>query len=245
MERTEPIVHILEVVGRTLCAARENIRKDRLLEGNKNSMQASLKELEKERAVLSVLCEDYIAVYEVDLMSQKVRIPKIDSSANITQDLMLHRNETLHYMPLLEQYYTNFVIPASAPDFLKKLQPEYLMEQLTKKGRYVYRYRAVNNAMGRQYFELLVSLLWQTEDSFHVIMGFRHIDETVKEEQKSSASWRKPLTQRTLTMRSSLPSARSIFLFTESILPMIFTKKSPVERNSTGSPGTPVKLPQK
>ena len=97
---------------------------------------------------------------------------------------MLHRNETLHYMPLLEQYYTNFVIPASAPDFLKKLQPEYLMEQLTKKGRYVYRYRAVNNAMGRQYFELLVSLLWQTEDSFHVIMGFRHIDETVKEEQK-------------------------------------------------------------
>ena len=58
------------------------------------------------------------------------------------------------------------------------------MEQLTKKGRYVYRYRTVNNAMGRQYFELLVSLLWQTEDSFHVIMGFRHIDETVKEAQK-------------------------------------------------------------
>ena len=184
MERTEPIVHILEVVGRTLCAARENIRKDRLLEENQNSMQTSLKELEKERAVLSVLCEDYTSVYEVDLLSQKMRILKIDSSANIAQELMPHRNETLHYMPLLEQYCTNFVIPDLAPDFLKKLQPEYLMEQLTKKGRYVYHYRAVPNAMGRQYFELLASLLWQTEDSFHVIMGFRHIDETVKEAQK-------------------------------------------------------------
>lgn len=184
MERTEPIVHLLEVVGRTLCAARESIRKDRLLEENQNSMQTYLKELEKERAVLSVLCEDYTSVYEVDLMSQKVRILKMDSSANIAQSLMFRRNETLHYMPLLKQYYTNFVIPASAPDFFEKLHPDYLMAQITKKGRFVYHYRTVPNAMGRQYFELLASPIWQTKDSFRVIMGFRHIDETVKEEQK-------------------------------------------------------------
>ena len=211
MEKTEPIVHLLEVVGRTLCSARENIRKDKLLEENQNSLQGYLKELEKERAVLSVLCEDYTSVYEVDLRSQNVRVLKMDASANLAPSLLARRKETLRYMPLLEQYYTDFVIPASAPDFFEKLQPDYLMEQLSKKDRYVYHYRTIPNAMGREYFELLASPIWQTEDSFRVIMGFRHIDETVKEEQKQQRKLQEALD--TANLNNEIISAISKIYF--------------------------------
>ena len=197
MEKTEPLVHILEVAGRALCGARENIRKDQLLEENRTHMQTYLKELEQERAVLSVLCEDYISVYEVDLISENVRILKIDPAAN-SSSIFTRRGEIYNYTQLLHQYYDNFVIPSSAPDFFQKLAPEALSQELSRKSRFVYHYRAISNITGREYFELLAYPIRKTEDSFRIIMGFRHIDEIVKEEQKQKRKLQEALDAATL-----------------------------------------------
>lgn len=198
MERTEPILHLLNVVGRTLCGARENIRKDILLEENQSSIDNYVQALEQERSVLSVLCKDYTSVYDVDLRSQTVRILKMDPAANIAPQLAENRQQTYNYMQLMKLYYDNFVLPGSAPDFAERLQPERLMQVLDRKGRYTYHYRTIPNAIGREYFELLASPLKKTEDSYRVIMGFRHIDEIVKEEQKQQRKLQEALDAATL-----------------------------------------------
>lgn len=197
MEKTEPLIHLLEVVGRTLCNARENIRKDQLLEENKTHMQTYLKELEQERSVLSVLCEDYVSVYEADLISGSVRILKMDAAANNSY-LLTRREETFNYTQLLHQYYNNFVIPSSAPDFFQKLDAKRLAQELSTKSRFVYHYRAIPNATGREYFELLVYPIKKTEDSFRIIMAFHHIDEIVKEERKQQRKLQEALDAATL-----------------------------------------------
>lgn len=154
-----------------------------LLEQKRDSLQKSNHELEREKLYLSVLCIDYTSVYCVDLARETVEIIKLDSISNIARETAFSQNRTLNYQTMLKSYYDQYVYKETAPDFLEVLSIPNIKLSLSQNNRLIYHYQSIPNLAGQEYFEIQVVPLSDTLHESKVIIGFRHIDDIVKEEQ--------------------------------------------------------------
>ncbi len=188
IRKSELFIHLLAVVGGHLGSARQNFRMGELLRENRGRLEESLEELEKEKQVLTALCMDYTSVYYVDLASATFEIFKLDKVANAS-DFLQERNEDTpgvshDYQLAIRRYYENFVVKGSSPDFLEKLSIKNIMKELSSKERFVYHYQSVPNNQRHEFFEAVVSRPLGADDPYRVIIGFRNIDDLLKERQK-------------------------------------------------------------
>lgn len=181
--RSQSFISLLAVVGGHLGNARKNIRMAALLEQKRDSLQKSNHELEREKLYLSVLCIDYTSVYCVDLARETVEIIKLDSISNIARETAFSQNRTLNYQTMLKSYYDQYVYKETAPDFLEVLSIPNIKLSLSQNNRLIYHYQSIPNLAGQEYFEIQVVPLSDTLHESKVIIGFRHIDDIVKEEQ--------------------------------------------------------------
>lgn len=181
--QSQSFISLLAVVGGHLGNARENIRMAALLEQKRDSLRKSNHELEREKLYLSVLCIDYTSVYCVDLARETVEVIKLDSVSNITRETAFSQNRTLNYQTMLKSYYDQYVYKKTAPDFLEVLSISNIKKSLSQNDRMIYHYQSTPNLAGQEYFEVQVVPLSDTRHESKVIIGFRHIDDIVKEEQ--------------------------------------------------------------
>ena len=143
----------------------------------KNS-QIRLKKAED--AEVMALCIDYTSAYICDLKKNEVRSLKIGrathGSIDPTEDMVFP------YTELLQHYYDRLMIKDSAPNYLEEFKAENLMQYLTDHEYLVSRHQTVPNPAGNRYFEVKAVKLYADQNSFNVIIGFRPIDEEVKQE---------------------------------------------------------------
>lgn len=198
LAKFQTFISLLAVVGGHLGNARENLRIASLLKQQQGNLQKSNDELEKEKLYLSILCIDYTSVYCVDLEHGTMEIIKLDHSSNAAKGNYFSTNRIMKYSDIIADYYRRFVPPASSPDFLEKLSIANIKKELTGHDRFIYHYRSIPNINGQEYFEMQVVPLTDDPDHSKVIMGFRHIDSIVKEEQAQKRKLQKALDEANL-----------------------------------------------
>ena len=173
-------MNLLSDVGCHLGSVRENLRMMKVLEQEHNNLEKSLEELQKEKNILDVLSIDYTSVYYCDLMKDLILPVKQgnDMNAVITEQ----QSFSFH----VRYYFEHFVVRESAPDFMEKLSLDYLMEYLGQHERFTYCFRCHPNPAGQKHFEVQIVRL-KNISGFKVVMGYRYIDDIIKEQERQKA----------------------------------------------------------
>ena len=197
LSATEMSVRLLASVGGHIGSLRENLNmvsdiaeKQRILENN-------IKELNREKNILEALSIDYTSVYYCDLIADTMEPLKQKKYTNATlTDKKINKNK--HKFSFRIKYYCdNFVLEEYKEEFRQKLNTDYLVDYLSKNERVAYRFKTLPNAAGQQYFEVQLVHIKNT-DGFKVVMGYRYIDDIVKEQEAQSVKLEKALAEANL-----------------------------------------------
>lgn len=175
---------LLTDVGGHLGSVRENLRLISALEQKQYMLEKSISELEKEKSLLKVLCADYTAVYYCDLEKNSIEVLKTDPSTNdyITEN-HLGRGK-YEYATRVQYYYDHYVKKDASPDFMEKLDPIYLKNELLKRDRIVYQFQIYPNPAGQEFFEMQIGKIEAGNNNFKIVMGYRSIDDIIQNEKK-------------------------------------------------------------
>lgn len=146
-------------------------------------LETALNDAEKEKQILNALCINYSAVYCCDLMTdymESIKQKDFSHSAHESGNL----NNPHSYSEWIRYAYDHIVIKETSPDYLEIFDAQNIIKRLQTEESFVYRHQTLPNAAGMQYFEATVVRLYTDEDCFKVIVGYRPIDELLKEEKK-------------------------------------------------------------
>ena len=188
---------LLKGISGHISGLKENLHMMKKLEKNQISLQESLKALDKEKNILDALSIDYTSIYYCDLINDTFIPMKCEDYNNASTAVKKIAEKSGSYSQCIKYYFDHFVIKESAPDFLEKLDAQYLKKHLSKNKRFAYRYRVHPNKMGQQYFEVQVVRL-PKKDGYKVIMGYRYIDDLVAKQEKIQTELENALAAATL-----------------------------------------------
>lgn len=195
--KTALSVRLLTAVGGHIGGLKENLHMMAQLEEKQISLKNSLKELKKEKAILDALSIDYTSTYYCDLEEDKITVLKQGKYTNsiIAEETLVEGLQSYSFR--IKYYYDTFVVKESAPDFLEKLSADHLKRYLRENDRFAYRFQAIPNRAGQQYFEVqVVRLIGQ--EGFKAVMGYRYIDDIVEEQEKQRIRLETALAEATL-----------------------------------------------
>ena len=182
IEGSHRFINLLAVVGSHLGGAWANFRTSALLEQSQSDLRDSMQALQKDQQVLEALCRDYTCVYTLDPVTDRIELVQVDPNANAQLVLAALQTRQLSHHEIIHAYYQNFVVKASARDFLTRLDGRALQEELNRKERVIYRFRALPNSAGQEYFELQAVKINNKNNPYCILVGFHHIDDIVNEE---------------------------------------------------------------
>ena len=182
IEGSYRFINLLAVVGSHLGGAWANLRTSALLEQSQSDLRDSMQALQKDQQVLEALCRDYTCVYTLDPVTDRIELVQVDPNANAQLVLAALQTRQLSHHEIIHAYYQNFVVKASARDFLTRLDGRALQEELNRKERVIYRFRALPNSAGQEYFELQAVKINTKNNPYRILVGFHHIDDIVNEE---------------------------------------------------------------
>lgn len=157
---------------------------EKKIEALEHAQAESTMKPDLERRFLEVLCRDYTAVYHVGLKDDFVEPLTVSSVANAAKIPQMLQRIRSSYTEIIRLYCDKYVAPANSKEFLRVMQRESLLEELSKKGRVVYRYESVPNAAGQRFFEVQIVCIDEKEFDGNVILAFHHIDDIMTIEQK-------------------------------------------------------------
>ena len=176
-------VRLLSSIGGHISSLKDNFFMMEELKKKQEILKTSLKEISREKNILDALSIDYTSVYYCDLKKDIMIALKQedDTNAAVTENKISEGLQTYSFR--IQYYFENFVVKESAPDFVYKLSPQYLMEYLSHNKRFAYRFRTYPNPAGQQYFEVQIVRL-SNSTGYKIVMGYRYIDDIVAEQEK-------------------------------------------------------------
>lgn len=148
-------------------------------------------EIEKNMlAMLNALCINYTAAFCCDLRTDYMEIIKKKDFSHSAVANSNYRS-IKSYAEWINYAYQHIIIKESAPDYLEIFDAQNLMQRLSKEESFIYRHKTVPNSAGMEYFELVVVRLAVDKNSFKVILGYRPIDDIVREETELNKKCRR------------------------------------------------------
>ena len=154
-------------------------------EKKEKELEDSNRILNESNRILSALSRDYTTVLLCDLKQDTFEVVKGDTfTHNVPenkQQLVLGSN---CYSERVRYFFENVLIKESAPEYLERLLPEYLMEELQETDSIEIYHKTIPNGSGSRHFLAKAVRLSNEEDHFKIILGFRSVDEIIKKEQE-------------------------------------------------------------
>ena len=187
LDESQSLINLLTVVGSHLGSAYDSCHKSNLLDEKQNALQASIDAFQREQRFLQVLCRDYISVFFADLKKDYLEILKVDPEANVLQVSASEEYMTLSYKEIIESYCRQFMMQEEARKLKKRLNAERLMRELKTRDRISFRFQSLPNGAGHEYFEAQITRMAIDEENFKVLIGFRFIDDIVREDRENEA----------------------------------------------------------
>ena len=175
-----------------MCDIKKNIDDSGIDDDNQRELENALNAAEKEKQMLNALCINYTAAYCCDLKNdymEPIKQKDFSHSARETRNLK-KRNS---YSEWIRYAYDHVIVKETSPDYLEIFDAQNLMQRLQKEESFVYRHRTYPNGAGMEYFEATVVRLYIDENSFKVIVGYRPIDNILKEEMDHQRQLEKAL----------------------------------------------------
>ena len=182
IDRSAIFRSMLTVVGGHLGNIMDSVARDSLINMQQTALDENRLALEKEQTYLKVLTRDYSTVYCADLLHDTFEIVKLAPTSNADTIVGLNRDVTPGYRVMLSRYCRSFLSESEAAELERQLAPEHLMRELRIRDRFSCRFHSMPNAAGHEFFEVQVSRMEITEDTFRVLLGFHYIDDTIREE---------------------------------------------------------------
>lgn len=138
--------------------------------------------LEEEKQILESLSSDFTAIYYLEVNSGKFESVHIRDKSNASELI----NNCLEYKDFYEyayQYAMRYIPKDEQPEFLWWFSRDNLKSLLETQVSLTQNYRTYPNAQNHQYFETKVVKVSEDEESCHVLLGFRYIDDIIKKEK--------------------------------------------------------------
>ncbi len=195
LDESQSLINLLTVVGSHLGSAYDSCHKSNLLDEKQNALQASIDAFQREQRFLQVLCQDYISVFFADLKKDYLEILKVDPEANVLQVSASEKYMTLSYKEIIESYCRQFMMQEEARKLKKRLNAERLMRELKTRDRISFRFQSLPNGAGHEYFEAQITRMAIDEENFKVLIGFRFIDDIVREDREKQRVLREALNE--------------------------------------------------
>ena len=148
-----------------------------------DSIDQTVRQLVREKAILESLCLDYTAIYFADLKTDTMEVVKQGIfSHSLDIEEALPADKKFSYRARIAYLRDHLLVKESCGDFYGNLGSEGLMRHLMEKETFTYRARTKGNREGNEYFELKAIRVHQDEAHFQIVIGLRPIDELVREE---------------------------------------------------------------
>lgn len=169
----------------------------------KIDLQHKLKLAQSEKHLMEALCSDYTAAYYCDLIMDYMEPIQVKDFCHMSKEPIQYS-----FSKFIQWSYDTFLIHDSCKDYLELFNLENLRNTLKSKNSISYRVKILPNEAGMQYFEIHIVKLFENKDSFRIIVGYRPIDEIVKQEKVSQENLRLAL-----NLAKKANEAKSNFLF--------------------------------
>ena len=154
-------------------------------EKKEKELEESNRTLNERNRILSALSRDYTTVLLCDLKQDTFEVVKGDTfTHNDPEEKQQLVRESNCYSERVRYFFENVLIKDSAPEYLEKLLPEYLMEELKEKDSIEIYHKTIPNGSGSRHFLAKAVRLYNEEDHFKIILGFHSVDEIIKKEQE-------------------------------------------------------------
>ena len=154
-------------------------------EKKENELEDSNKILNERNRILSALSRDYTTVLLCDLRQDTFEVVKGDTfTHNDPEEKQKLVRESNCYSERVRYFFENVLIKESAPEYLERLLPEHLIEELKEKDSIEIYHKTIPNGSGSRHFLAKAVRLYNEEDHFKIILGFHSVDEIIKKEQE-------------------------------------------------------------
>ena len=115
--------------------------KEQNTENTKDSFEGEPSQnLITERPFLDVICRDYTSVHYADLRNDIAEPLKVALSGNAIKMDRIRVREKIGYTDTVKGYCDHFVAGGNKKEFLRVMDRKFLLQELSKSDRYVYRY---------------------------------------------------------------------------------------------------------
>ena len=154
-------------------------------EKKEKELEDSNQILNERNQILSALSMDYTTVLLCDLKQDTFEMVKGDTfTHNVPEKKQQSVLGSNCYSERVWYFFENVLIKESAPEYLERLLPEYLMEELQETDSIEIYHKTIPNGSGSRHFLAKAVRLSNEEDHFKIILGFRSVDEIIKKEQE-------------------------------------------------------------
>ena len=138
--------------------------------------------LEEEKQILESLSSDFTAIYYLEVNSGKFEPVHIRDKSNASE-LIKNYLEYKDFYEYAYQYAMQYIPKDEQPEFLWWFSKENLKMLLKNQASLTQHYHSYPNAQNHQYFETKVVKVSEDEESCHVLLGFRYIDDIIEKEK--------------------------------------------------------------
>lgn len=138
--------------------------------------------LEEEKQILESLSSDFTAIYYLEVNSGKFEPVHIQDETNASE-LIRSYSGYKDFYEYAYQYAMRYIPKDEQPEFLWWFSRDNLKSLLETQVSLTQNYRTYPNAQNQQYFETKVVKVSEDEESCHVLLGFRYIDDIIKKEK--------------------------------------------------------------
>lgn len=138
--------------------------------------------LEEEKQILESLSSDFTAIYYLEVNSGKFESVHIQDETNASE-LIKSCSEYKNFYEYTYQYAMRYIPKEEQPEFLWWFSRDNLKSLLKTQVSLTQHYHSYPNAQNHQYFETKVVKVSEDEESCHVLLGFRYIDDIIEKEK--------------------------------------------------------------
>lgn len=138
--------------------------------------------LEEEKQILESLSSDFTAIYYLEVNSGKFEPVHIRDKSNASE-LIKNYLEYKDFYEYAYQYAMHYIPKEEQPEFLWWFSRDNLKNLLKNQASLTQHYHSHPNAQNHQYFETKVVKVSEDEESCHVLLGFRYIDDIIEKEK--------------------------------------------------------------
>ena len=154
-------------------------------ERKEKELEDSNRILNERNRILSALSRDYTMVLLCDLKQDTYEVVKGDIFAH---DDHAEKQQPVRadncYSKQIRYFFENILIKESAPEYLERLLPDHLMDELKETDNIEFYHKTIPSGNGSRHFLARAIRLSNEEDHFKIILGFYSVDEIMKKEQE-------------------------------------------------------------